>query len=69
MIEHGIFHGIGLYANNNGIENKGLFMLVYNRVGVADTGIWKRQRQRGRYHFSEEANEEDTQFSQAARSA
>lgn len=27
-------HGIGSYANNNGIENEGLFMLVYNRVGV-----------------------------------
>jgi len=35
--EHGIFHGIGSYANNNGIENEGLFRLVYNRVGVTGT--------------------------------
>jgi len=35
LIEHGAFHGIGSYAKNNGIENKGLFMLVYNQVGIA----------------------------------
>jgi hypothetical protein len=34
LIEHGIFYGIGSYANNNGIENKELFRLVCNQVGV-----------------------------------
>jgi len=32
--EHGILHGINTYASKNGVEGKGLFMLVYNRVGV-----------------------------------
>jgi hypothetical protein len=39
LIENGIFHGIGPYAIYIGIENKGLFPLVYNRVGVT----WQRQ--------------------------
>jgi len=39
---HGIFHGINRYAGKNDIENKGLFRLIYNRVGVAGTG---RQQQ------------------------
>jgi hypothetical protein len=39
LIENGIFHGIGPYAIYSGIENKGLFQLVYNRVGVATAGL------------------------------
>jgi hypothetical protein len=34
LIGHGIYNGIGSDANKNGIENKGLFRLVYNRVGI-----------------------------------
>jgi hypothetical protein len=34
LIEHGICHRIGTYISKNSIENKGLFMLVYNRVGM-----------------------------------
>jgi hypothetical protein len=35
---HGIFHGINRCTGKNDIENKGLFRLVYNRVGVTGTG-------------------------------
>jgi hypothetical protein len=38
LIGHGIFHGIGSDDNNNGIENRGLFRFVYNRVGIDACG-------------------------------
>jgi hypothetical protein len=42
IFEHGIFHGTGTYTSKNSIENTGLFMLVYNRVGVTGAG-WQQQ--------------------------
>jgi hypothetical protein len=33
MIGRGIFHGIGTYTNQNGIEITGLFRPIYNRAG------------------------------------
>ena len=38
--EYGIFHVIDTYANKNGIENKELFSLVYDRAGI---GHWARR--------------------------
>lgn len=34
--ERGIFHGIDTNTDKNGIENKEVFMLINNRVGVAN---------------------------------
>jgi len=33
--EHGIFYDIDTNTNKNSIDNKGIFLLVYNRVGVS----------------------------------